>query len=165
METDKRFNYSTYQLTSLVLLRVLIGWHFLYEGVSKIINPNWSSAEYLKESKWIFSEIFISITENADVLAIVDFINMWGLFIIGIALIAGLLSRYALWAGVGLLTLYFLATPPFIGYTYSFPSEGSYLFVNKNLVEIFAMVVLIFFPTSKIIGLDRLLNKIFERGG
>ena len=28
-----------YQLYGLVTLRVLIGWHFLYEGISKVINP------------------------------------------------------------------------------------------------------------------------------
>lgn len=31
------------QWYALVLLRVLIGWHFLYEGYVKVINPNWSS--------------------------------------------------------------------------------------------------------------------------
>ena len=36
------------QLYGLVTLRVLIGWHFLYEGVSKLINPYWSSAAYLR---------------------------------------------------------------------------------------------------------------------
>ena len=36
--------YAGSQLNGLVLLRVLIGWHFLYEGVSKLINPYWSSA-------------------------------------------------------------------------------------------------------------------------
>ena len=40
-----------YQLYGLVTLRVLIGWHFLYEGISKVINPYWSSAAYLLDSK------------------------------------------------------------------------------------------------------------------
>ena len=44
------------QLYGLVTLRVLIGWHFLYEGISKIINPYWSSAAYLLDSKWIFQD-------------------------------------------------------------------------------------------------------------
>ena len=33
-----------FQFYGLVVLRVLIGWHFLYEGVSKLINPYWRSA-------------------------------------------------------------------------------------------------------------------------
>jgi len=43
------------QLYGLVTLRALIGWHFLYEGISKLINPYWSSAAYLLDSKWVFS--------------------------------------------------------------------------------------------------------------
>src|SRR5438445_586327 len=34
----------------LVLLRLAIGWHFLFEGIDKINNPTWSSAGYLRES-------------------------------------------------------------------------------------------------------------------
>ena len=40
---------------------------------------------------------------------------------------------------------------------YALPSEGSYLFINKNLIEIFALAVLLVFPTGKYIGLDRLI--------
>ncbi|SVB00541.1 uncharacterized protein METZ01_LOCUS153395, partial [marine metagenome] len=31
--------YSGSQLFGLVILRILIGWHFLYEGISKLVNP------------------------------------------------------------------------------------------------------------------------------
>ena len=33
------FQYSKLQLTLLVLLRVGIGWHFLYEGIAKLTSP------------------------------------------------------------------------------------------------------------------------------
>ena len=36
--------YTKWQLTVLVVLRILIGWHLLYEGIAKLLNPNWSSA-------------------------------------------------------------------------------------------------------------------------
>ena len=164
MNENKETNYSNFQLTSLVVLRVLIGWHLLYEGVVKLANPNWSSSAYLKDSKWIFSGIFNWIAENPDVLSVVDFINMWALTIIGAALIAGLFTKYAAIGAAGLLGLYFLAAPPFIGLSYTIPFEGNYLFVNKNLIEIAALIVLLLFPTSQIIGLDRLVNKLFKRG-
>ena len=41
---------STFQLVVVTLLRIAIGWHFLYEGVVKLLNPNWSSAAFLIES-------------------------------------------------------------------------------------------------------------------
>jgi len=31
----------------LTIVRIAIGWHFLYEGIAKIIAVNWSSAPYL----------------------------------------------------------------------------------------------------------------------
>jgi len=37
--------------------------------------------------------------------------------------------------------------------------EGTYLWVNKTLIEIFAMAVLLVFPTGRIFGLDRLISK------
>ena len=42
---------STRQMTIFVILRVAIGWHFLYEGITKVLNPNWSSIGYLMDSK------------------------------------------------------------------------------------------------------------------
>ena len=67
------------QLYGLVTLRVLIGWHFLYEGVSKIINPYWSSVAYLMDSKGPFSELAETIVSNPTLLSISDYVNMWGL--------------------------------------------------------------------------------------
>ena len=37
----------------LTILRIFVGWHFLYEGIVKLFNPDWSSASYLMESKWL----------------------------------------------------------------------------------------------------------------
>lgn len=147
-------DYTNFQLTALVLLRMLIGWHLLYEGITKLINPYWTSAGYLAESKWVLSGLFTSIVANPTLLKIVDFLNEWGLIAIGIGLIAGLLTRVATIAGIVLLCLYYVANPPFLGYQYSMPTEGSYLIVNKTLIEAAALFVLAIFPTGEKIGLD-----------
>lgn len=151
--------YSQAQLFSLVALRVLIGWHFLYEGISKIANPYWSSANYLLESKWIFSSLFTSIVANPAALKIVDFLNEWGQIAIGIGLIAGCFTQVATMAGIILLLLYYVSTPPLVGLAYSIPTEGSYLLVNKNLIEMTALIVLALFPTGNIVGLDVFIFK------
>ncbi len=83
-------SYTTTQLTALVILRILIGWHLLYEGLSKLFDPYWSSSGYLLESSWNW---FIMLATNPFLLSIIDFINIWGLIIIGSCLIAGLFSR------------------------------------------------------------------------
>jgi len=152
-------NYSNLQLTALVILRMMIGWHLLYEGISKLINPYWSSASYLMESKWIFSGLFQSIVANPTALKIVDLLNEWGLIAIGLGLIAGFLTQIATIAGIVLLLLYYIANPPFVGMTYSMPTEGSYLIINKTLIEAAALFVLALFPTGRKIGLDLFIFK------
>jgi thiosulfate dehydrogenase [quinone] large subunit len=83
--------------------------------------------------------------------------NVWGLILIGLSLILGVLSRAGILAGIVLLAFYYLSHPPIIGADYALPSEGSYLWVNKNLIEMIALAVLYVFPTSRILGLDRLI--------
>ena len=45
-------NISNFKKAVLLLLRIAVGWHFLYEGVVKLFDPGWSSAGYLAESRW-----------------------------------------------------------------------------------------------------------------
>ena len=77
---------------------------------------------------------------------------MWGLTIVGVCLILGLFTRLASLAGIGFILLFYLAAPPFIGYFYAIPSEGSYLIVNKNLVELSALVVILLTGSGRFAG-------------
>ena len=99
------------------------------------------------------------MASQAELLKVIDFLNIWGLILIGLSLILGLFTKVGLWSGVALLGMYFLSHPPFIGVEYGLPSEGSYLLVNKTLIEMVAMIVLVYFPTGKYIGIDRLICK------
>lgn len=65
-------NLSAIQLSVLAILRIAIGWHFLYEGIVKLLNPGWTSAAYLAESKWLFFGIFNWIVTHPEMLKIVD---------------------------------------------------------------------------------------------
>lgn len=152
-------HYSSGQLFALVLLRMLIGWHFLYEGVVKLWNPGWSARGYLLDSEGLFEGLFAWMATSSGVLDVVNFLNVWALILIGLGLLVGFLSRWAALGGIVLLAFYYLSHPPLIGVEYALPSEGSYLWVNKNLIELFALAVIMAFPTSKIIGLDRLVAK------
>lgn len=152
-------NYSIIQRNLLVALRMLIGWHFLYEGIVKLWNPNWSAGGYLADSAGWFKNLFFWMAGNSSVLEVVDVLNVWGLILIGLALILGLFTRWALIGGIVLLAFYYLSHPALINVKYALPSEGSYLFVNKNLIEMVALAVLLVFPTSHLVGLDRFLKK------
>ena len=156
----KTCDYTIGQTTFLVTLRTLIGWHFLYEGMVKVTNPDWSSAGYLLDSRGFLSGFFHSLTYKASVLHTVDFLNEWGLILIGLGLILGLFTRFSTFAGMLLLVLYYLSHPPFPGLSFSVPSEGSYLIVSKTLIELAALLVLYVFPTR--IGLDAVFQVLWK---
>ncbi len=155
---EKGNNFSTIQSTLLAVLRMVIGWHFLYEGVSKILIPDWSAGAYLQSSRWIFAGLFHWMASNAFVLQIVDFINMWGLTLVGLGLLLGLFTRVWAIAGIGFLALFYLANPPFVGTTFGIPQEGHYLLINKNLVEMAALAIVAVFPSGLFFGLDRFVQ-------
>lgn len=147
---------SSLQVGALVTLRMLVGWHFLYEGLAKLSNPYWTSAGYMDAAQWWFGGIFRTLAASPTAVTIIDYLNMWGLTLIGLGLVLGLLTRAATVAAIGLLLVYYLAAPPFVGLAYPMPTEGSYLVVNKVLIEAAALFVLLVFPTGRIVGLDRL---------
>ena len=155
----EKYSYTTLQMTVMILLRFLIGWHLLYEGFSKLLIPNWSSFSFLQESKWILAGFAQWVIAHGNVLNVIDFLNTWGLIAIGLGLILGLFTRIAAISGAFLLLLYYLNNPPLIGLEYSVPSEGSYLIVSKTLIEAMALVVIAVFPTSSIFGLDMFIKK------
>ncbi len=150
----KLIKYSKIQTIILVLLRLVVGYHFLFEGMDKLFDPNWTSAGFLLQSNWLFADIFHSLVESSIILAVVDFMNIWGQILIGIGLLLGLFSTWAAYAGALLIFFYYIAIPPF---------TTSYTFIDKNLLELFAFLVLAVFPTSQIIGIDLLINKLKKR--
>jgi thiosulfate dehydrogenase (quinone) large subunit len=155
--------YTPVQRFMLVALRVIIGWHILYEGFSKLLIPNWTSASFLGESKWILSGLSHWIISNPGVLHTVDFLNTWGLIAIGLGLILGLFTQAAAISGAILLFVYFLNNPPLIGLEYTVPAEGSNIVVNKTLIEAVALAVVAVFPSGLFAGLDMFIYKFKNR--
>lgn len=141
------------RLWSLVALRWLVGWHFLYEGLAKVLNPYWTSAGYLASATGPLDGGFVWLASHPGRLQAVDLLNEVALIAIGVALLVGVGTRLATWAGVVLVALYYLAHPPWIGVDSAIPQEGSYLIVNKTLVELGALLVLLAFPTAHRVGL------------
>ena len=150
-------------MASIVLLRVAIGWHFLYEGVAKLTKPGWSAAGYLMQSRGAFSGFFRWLAADPSMLAKVNPLTMWGLTLVGLGLILGCFTRLASAAGILLILLFYLCNPPFVGYFYSIPMEGSYLVVNKNLVEMAALAVVLTTGSGRVAGLDRVIHRLLDR--
>jgi thiosulfate dehydrogenase [quinone] large subunit len=155
------------QQVGLVLLRTLVGWHFLYEGYFKLWRPAWSrtgeplaawsSAGYLHAANGPFAALFHRLADSPW-LGRLDVAIAAALILVGVSLILGLFTQAGCAGGLALLTLFYLAQIPTAGVPQP-GTEGAYLFVNKNLIEAGAVLVLFFFRTGRIAGLDRLRHE------
>lgn len=141
----------------IAVVRIGIGWHFLYEGLVKLLYAGWSSAGYLKSSTGPLAGLFQWMGATPAVVGVVDFLNIWGLVLVGLGLMLGLLAQKAAYGGIALLALYYLAYPPLFG-PVSNGSDGHYLLVNRNLIEMLALGVIAVFPGTSF-GLDGVLAR------
>lgn len=134
-------NCMNWKKIALTFFRMAIGWHFLYEGISKIAAVNWSAASYLSNSTGPFSGFYQWLGSSELIMNVVDPINIAGLILIGLGLFIGLAVRVSAVSGIVLLLLYYFAYPPFGGALMG-ATEGNLYVVNKNLIEALALLVL-----------------------
>ncbi len=159
-DNNSGIGLSNTQRTVLTILRMAIGWHFLYEGIAKLLIPDWSSAGYLQTANWIFAGFFRGLAARPDLLKGVDFLNAWGLTVIGLALLLGCCVRLASVFGMALIALYYLAHPSLIAGDFRLPAEGNYLFINKNLIELLALAVLAVLPARVTWGVNHFFPRL-----
>jgi thiosulfate dehydrogenase (quinone) large subunit len=166
--TDETANrLSTFQQFALIALRTVIGWHFLYEAYYKIASPAWSpdggplapwtSAGYLKGASGPLARLFHWMINHGWTNWLDRGVKI-ALLLIGLSLILGFLTRYGAIGALFFLSLFYLLYVPTIGVPQP-GSEGTYLIVNKTLIEAVAVAVLLVFDTGRIAGLDLLLNR------
>ncbi len=155
------------QPISLVLLRTAIGWHFLYEGFFKLVHPAWSragvpleafsSGGYLQSATGPFGEAFRWLAQPAW-LPWIDGAVAVALVLAGLMLMLGLLTQVGCAIAAALLAMFYLSAIPLTGLPVP-RAEGTYLIVNKNLIELLAVLVVMAFRTGRMAGLDLLLRR------
>jgi thiosulfate dehydrogenase [quinone] large subunit len=141
------------QRLALVVLRTLIGWHFLYEGYFKLLRPAWgrdgtpleawTSAGYLRGATGPFASTFHALG-NAPWIGWLDIGVAVALLAIGLSLMLGVFTRLSCAGALILLTLFYVAAIPTSGLPEP-RSEGAYLLVNKTLIEAAAVLVVMLF--------------------
>lgn len=109
----------------------------------------------------------VSEVKPTSLIDIADLITPWLLCAVGVGLLVGLFTRFWAILGAFFLLMTYLAIP-------SFPwqpipvlpppqgMEGSYLFINKNLIEMLALWVLAATPSGRWFGLDALLDWFWQ---
>jgi thiosulfate dehydrogenase (quinone) large subunit len=135
-----------YQKISLFLLRISVGWMMFYAGITKVINPSWSAEGYLKGAK-TFPGLFQWFLQP-NILPLINFVNEWGLTLLGVALILGVFVRISSILGAVLMLLYYL---PILDFPY--PNLHSYI-VDEHIIYAFVLLLFASLRAGRVWGLE-----------
>lgn len=142
-----QLSYSKGFKISIFLLRLAVGWLFFYAGLTKILSPNWSAVGYLKSAKTFPS--FYNWLASQATLPVVNFLNKWGLLLIGLSLILGLFTRLGSLAGILLMLLYYFPTLQF-----PYPNPHS-LIVDEHIIYALVFLLFVFVKPGQFFGLEK----------
>lgn len=136
----------------VAMLRLLTGWWFFHAGVTKYANL-WTSAEPFAATGWltgatqgtVVAPVTVWFGNNAA--WFVNFMIPLGETLIGLALLLGVLVRFAAFWGAFLMGFFYLGNADF--------AHG---FVNGDLMGLLLFATLIVLGAGRIMGLDRYIE-------
>lgn len=141
-----------FQKISLFLLRISLGWLFFWAGITKVLNPAWSSAGYLQGAKTFPN--FYQWLSGPDLLQITNLVNEWGLILLGVSLILGIGVRVSSVLGALLMILYYF---PILQFPY--PNPHSFL-IDEHIVYALALLLLASLRAGRIWGLENWCSRL-----
>lgn len=131
---------------SIFILRVVLGWLMFYAGITKMLDPNWTAANYIASTATF--EGFYNWLISPGVIDVINLLNVWGLTLLGVSLILGIFVRLSSFLGAILMFLYYLPV-------LDFPYAGSHSFlVDEHIIYIFIFLLFITVDAGKIYGFD-----------
>lgn len=134
---------------TFVLLRLAVGAEFFFAGLAKI-GSDWTAAGYLASADGPFAAWFQSLAGSSAV----DALNAWGLTLIGVALILGVLVRPASLAGMVLMTLYYFA---------HFSENTAHGYIDTHIVHILLLALFAAGGAGHAFGLNGPLMQTLRR--
>lgn len=154
---DVSFEYDEHWVgVSLLSMRLVMGWVFLQAGLDKVFDPGWTAAGYLNNAVPAGNPLGDTWASMAGS-PLVDGLVVWGLTLIGLGLLFGVLVRFsAFWGGV--MMLFFWASSLHGGLLEGLPLENGWV-VDSHIVYIVLLFGLGAFGAGRILGVDRWLER------
>ncbi len=134
----------------IVLLRFTMGWIFVYAGFDKLIRGFSAEGFLLHATRGPLAGWFQGLAGNTAALNVIDPMVVWGEILIGVALIFGVMTRWAALWGAVMMFMFYLA---------QFPPEHN-PFMEYYLIYILALGVLSAVGAGRIFGLDNLIERL-----
>ena len=137
----------------LAFIRIVMGWLMFYAGITKVMDPQWSASGYAKSAKTLTS--IYNFFASPEQIGWVNFVNKWGLTLIGISLILGIGVRLSSSLGAVLMVFYYL---PALRFPYA--GDHGYI-VDEHIIYASLMIYLAIVRAGRFWGLEKWFGKIF----
>lgn len=138
-------------------------WRELQQKKAELVGPVKALDSELRESarKLLTTEQLAAgpVPPARDQMWWVNLMTIVGLTALGLLLIVGLATRVAAIGGAVMLFSFYLVMPPWPGVPEAPGPEHSFL-VNKNLIEVFALVAIATLPTGTWFGIDGIFSRL-----
>ncbi|WP_434521710.1 DoxX family protein [Halorubrum sp. AS12] len=158
------FNYSeTWLAYSMLGLRAVMAWVFLQAGLEKLFEGGlgdplaWSSVGFLQNAVADANPLQGLFLFFAEYAAIIDPMVVFGQILIGLALLFGVLFRFAALMGAIMMSMFWTAAWQG-GLTAGFPMENGY-FIDSSFVYMLLLFGLGAWGAGRIVGVDRALEE------
>ena len=156
------FDYSeTWVGYSMLGLRLVMAWVFLQAGLDKLFDPEWTAQDYLDPASGFgvmdanpLSGLFAEMAASAGM---IDPLVVWGQVLIGLALLFGVLVRFAVFWGAVQMFMFWLASLEG-GLLAGLPVEHGWV-VSSDIVYILLLFGLGAWGAGRILGPDAKLEE------
>ena len=136
--------------TFVVLMRLTMGWIFVYSGFDKLINGFSAGGFLANATRGPLAGWFQGLGENSAALGVIDPLVVWGEILIGLALVFGVMTRWAAFWGATMMFLFYLA---------QFPPENNPL-MEYHLIYMLVLGVIGALGAGRILGLDNVIERL-----
>lgn len=161
---DVRFDYSeTWLAYSLLGLRLVMAWVFLQAGLEKLAEGGWTNLGGFSAEGFLVHGVAEANPMKglylffAEFLWLVEPMVMFGQILIGLALLFGILVRFAAFCGALMMSMFWMGAWQG-GLLAGFPVEHGY-FVDSSLVYVLLLFGLGAWGAGRIVGLDARLER------
>jgi len=131
----------------ILLLRIALGLNFFYLGFSVLFNPLLGTQIRARS----FGDLYAWLAATPAASDWVHPFAQWAFLIIGICLMAGLLTRLASIAGIILALLSYLPT-------ISYSALSVTQFINDEVIVVICLLILVFSDAGTYLGLDNFIH-------
>jgi thiosulfate dehydrogenase [quinone] large subunit len=132
-----------------LLLRLTFGFYFVWSGFDKLITHFTAQGFLLHSTQGPLKDLFMDMGQSGTALNLIDPLVVYGQILIGLALIFGLFTRFALFAGIIQLSLFYLAQ--------LWPANNPFL--DQHIFYILTMGLLAALGAGRVFGLDGVIER------